>query len=149
MLLAVAAAMTQAATIAPTDAPAVDTTATPVDANATAPLVTAPAGETTIEMIVSTEPAPTASPCNGTLPEIQAVYNFTNGEDFKDLSENQQIYLYEVLAAAEACRLRAFITPETMQRTFLLTEDLALKYAYMYIAFLARSLEREGVVVPV
>merc|ERR1719277_563161 len=138
--------MTQAATIAPgTDAPAVDpvtvapdaaanATMAPGDANATAPLVTAPTGEVTIEKIVSTAPPPTDSPCNGTLPEIQAVYNFTNGEDFKDLSENQQIYLYEVLAAAEACRLRAFITPETMQRTFLLTEDLALKYAYMYIA---------------
>merc|ERR1712087_844008 len=103
---------------------------------------------TTPAALVATEAIPN-NLCNTTLEEIQQVTSFTNMADFKDLSENQQIYLYEVLAAAEACRLRAFITPETMQRTFLLTADLPMKYAYMYVRFLSRSLEREGVTVPV
>ncbi|KAK7102529.1 threonine-rich protein-like isoform X1 [Littorina saxatilis] len=130
------------------------TTDAPVttDATSDAPVVTTDAPDVITAAPHVTTAAPTDAPsvaCNTTLVEIQLVYNFTNSPDFRHLSENQQIFLYEVLAAAEACRLRTFISPETMQRTFLLTEDLPLKYVYTFISFLARSMEREGIVVPV
>merc|ERR1719402_2071191 len=91
----------------------------------------------------------TSAPCQPSLNEIQGVFNYTNAPEFKDLSENQRIVIYEMLAAGEACKLKDFINPGTVQRVFLLLEDLPLKYVYLFVSFLSRNLEAEGVVVPV
>ncbi|XP_025107477.1 uncharacterized protein LOC112572138 [Pomacea canaliculata] len=86
--------------------------------------------------------------CRRDVVEIEAVFNYTNAPEFGSLSQRQQIFIYESLAASEACKLTGFLNPTTMQRTLQLLQELPLKYVYLYIGYLSKSLEVEGVVVP-
>ena len=63
-------------------------------------------------------PATSAVPSSGavcvpSLAHVEDVYRFTTTDDFKDLSDGQQILVYELLAAGEACLVREFISPDT------------------------------------
>ncbi|KAL8563753.1 hypothetical protein ACOMHN_058269 [Nucella lapillus] len=122
-----------------TSASVTDTSAPDVTTGASSNITKAP-------VVVMTT---TSLPCQPAMAQIKAMINYSNTGDFTNLSENQQILVYELLAAGEACRLKDFITPETAQRIFLLAEDLPLKNVYLLISFMARNMESEGVVVPV
>merc|ERR1712066_860638 len=155
------------------DAPAVDTTVVvpvvttdavvdPVDnSNGTdAPVVVTDAPTTvvvtdapTTEAVTVTD-APTTTtmapvPCDNTNENYPIVKAFVNTQPFNDLSENEQIFIYEMLAASEGCNMIDFIKPTTAERIFRLLLDLPLRYVPTFVRFLSTALQMEGVVVPV
>ena len=139
LFVAVVVVVAQASTIPPSLPDS--TTAAPIDVTDTGAPVTdtvapvtdtaAPGIDVTTDNPSTGTDASTAVPsnvtmipadCNPSLVQIQSVIDFSNTAEFQKLSENQQIVVYELLAAAEACRIKEFITPETAQRIFLLLE---------------------------
>merc|ERR1711879_736307 len=122
------------------------TTTTMAPTTTTTTTTAAPTWATT----TTTTPAPTTTeePCdinNAFYPKIQG---FTKGNVFSGLSENEQIFIYEMLAAAEGCNMEEFMKPTTAERIFRLLLDLPLRYTTMFTAFLSTALTNEGVVVP-
>ena len=77
----------------------------------------------------SSSPSPaqsTASPaarCLPSLEHIKNVYSFTSTADFKALTYEQQILVFELLAAGEECLVREFITPDTADLIFQLVDS--------------------------
>ena len=115
---------TVAIDVTDTAAPVTDTVAPVSDTAAPGTDVTTDNPSTGIDVSTAVPSNVTMIPadCNPSLMQIQAVIDFSNTPEFQKLSENQQIVVYELLAAAEACRIKEFITPETAQRVFLLLE---------------------------
>ena len=58
-------------------------------------------------------PPSSAAVCVPSLAHVEDVYRFTTTDDFKDLSDGQQILVFELLAAGEACLVREFISADT------------------------------------
>ena len=50
------------------------------------------------------------------------MYSFTSTADFKALTYEQQILVFELLAAGEECLVREFITPDTADLIFQLVD---------------------------
>lgn len=100
--------------------------------------------ETTTEEMSTTTP----SPCKVPTGRLQEVYEFTNTATFRDLQANTQILVYEVLAAAEGCKMTSFITPETAERIFRMLGELPVRHIYTLINYMASALQNEGVVGP-
>ena len=115
---------TAAIDVTDTGAPVTDTVAPVTDTAAPGTDVTTDNPSTGIDASTAVPSNVTMIPadCNPSRVQIQSVIDFSNTPEFQKLSENQQIVVYELLAAAEACRIKEFITPETAQRIFLLVE---------------------------
>ena len=80
--------------------------------------------ETTVEAgNVTDEATANATECEAASLVNQLLFNVTSTSEFDDLQEHEQILVYELLAAAEACDLASFVNVETAQRIFLLTES--------------------------
>merc|ERR1712008_463097 len=133
--------------------------------NATTEMVTDPItteSPTTTEAPTSTEapttttttttteaPTTTEEPCDINNPFYPRIQDFTNNTVFMQLSENEQIFVYEMLAAAEGCNMEEFMKPTTAERIFRLLLDLPLRFTTDFTAFLSTALTNEGVVVPI
>merc|ERR1712244_38324 len=129
-------------TFPPTLPPRVDLNLTDSDpvTNATdAPTTTTTAAPTT-----------TPEPCDYMKnPFYAKVKGFSDtNDDFKDLSENEMIFIYEMLAAAEGCNMMEFIKADTAERMFRLLLDLPLRHVTTFVAFASTALTNEGVIVP-
>merc|ERR1712066_699969 len=134
-----------------TDAPVVVTDASTTVVMVTdAPTTEAPTNAPTTEAPTD---APTTTmapvPCENTNENYPIVKAFVNTTPFNDLSENEQIFIYEMLAASEGCNMIDFIKPTTAERIFRLLLDLPLRYVPTFVRFLSTALQMEGVVVPV
>merc|ERR1712154_696432 len=116
------------------------------------PTTTTPEPTTTTTTTTTTTAAPTTTPepCDYMKnPFYAKVKGFSDtNDDFKDLSENEMIFIYEMLAAAEGCNTMEFIKADTAERMFRLLLDLPLRHVTTFVAFVSTALTNEGVVVP-
>ena len=106
-----------------TDVPVTDTAAPVTDTMAPDTDVTSatPAGtDVTTDVPMNATLIP--EDCNPSMEQIQPMIDYSNAPEFQDLSESERILVFELLAAAEACRIKDFINAETAQRIFLFTE---------------------------
>merc|ERR1712110_135304 len=137
-------------TFPPTLPPRVDLNLTDSDpvTNATeAPTTTmAPTTTTTTTAAPTTTPEPCDYMKNPFYAKVKG-FSDTN-DDFKDLSENEMIFIYEMLAAAEGCNMMEFIKADTAERMFRLLLDLPLRHVTTFVAFASTALTNEGVIVP-
>merc|ERR1712110_194135 len=107
-------------TFPPTLPPRVDLNLTDSDpvTNATDAPTTTMAPTTTPEPTTTTAaPTTTPEPCDYMKnPFYAKVKGFSDtNDDFKDLSENEMIFIYEMLAAAEGCNMMEFIKADTAE----------------------------------
>jgi len=124
-----------------TDIITVITTATP-DENTTS----TPSTTTTT---TAPTPTPTVVDCKSKeQPDYAKVRAFTALDTFRSLTESEQIFVYEILAAGEGCNMIGYINPETTQRMFRLLLDLPLRFVPTFTRFVSTSLTLEGVIVP-
>merc|ERR1711971_1296992 len=141
-------------TFPPTLPPRVDFNLTDSDpvTNATDAPTTTPEPTTTTTTTTTTTAAPTTTPepCDYMKnPFYAKVKGFSDtNDDFKDLSENEMIFIYEMLAAAEGCNMMEFIKADTAERMFRLLLDLPLRHVTTFVAFASTALTNEGVIVP-
>ncbi|RUS87423.1 hypothetical protein EGW08_004798 [Elysia chlorotica] len=113
----------------------------------TSTFVTSVVTETSTTPVATTTDT-TPLPCQLASDKIAAVFSFTQTPEFKELSQNEQIVVYELLAAGENCKMKDFITAKTAERIFRLLTDLPLKRVYTFVSFVSESLANEGVIVP-
>merc|ERR1712154_68808 len=134
-------------TFPPTLPPRVDLNLTDSD-----PVTNATDAPTTTMAPTTTPAAPTTTPepCDYMKnPFYAKVKGFSDtNDDFKDLSENEMIFIYEMLAAAEGCNRMEFIKADTAERMFRLLLDLPLRHVTTFVAFVSTAPTNEGVVVP-
>merc|ERR1712209_327868 len=131
------------ATEAPTTPEPTTTTPEPTTTTTT---TTTPAPTTTTTTTTTTTPKPCYYMKNPFYAKVKG-FSDTN-DDFKDLSENEMIFIYEMLAAAEGCNMIEFIKADTAERMFRLLLDLPLRHVTTFVAFVSTALTNEGVVVP-
>merc|ERR1712154_121991 len=116
------------------------------------PTTTTPEPTTTTTTTTTTTAAPTTTPepCDYMKnPFYAKVKGFSDtNDDFKDLSENEMIFIYEMLVAAEGCNMMEFIKADTAERMFRLLLDLPLRHVTTFVAFASTALTNEGVIVP-
>merc|ERR1712110_1398402 len=128
------------------------TNATEAPTTTMAPTTTPEPTTTTPEPTTTTTAAPTTTPepCDYMKnPFYAKVKGFSDtNDDFKDLSENEMIFIYEMLAAAEGCNMMEFIKADTAERMFRLLLDLPLRHVTTFVAFASTALTNEGVIVP-
>merc|ERR1712154_115416 len=105
---------------------------------------------TTMAPTTTADPTTTPEPCDYMKnPFYAKVKGFSDtNDDFKDLSENEMIFIYEMLAVAEGCNMMEFIKADTAERMFRLLLDLPLRHVTTFVAFVSTALTNEGVVVP-
>merc|ERR1712142_1452154 len=62
---------------------------------------------------------------------------FTTLAVFRELTQSEQVYVYEVMAAVEGCNMKGFIDPETTERFLKLLLDLPLRYVPTFVKFVS------------
>ncbi|XP_041347361.1 uncharacterized protein LOC121367317 [Gigantopelta aegis] len=87
--------------------------------------------------------------CHSDLDRSLRIFDFVNSLDFKNLPDTEQIFVFEILAAGEKCKLHDFLEPETSERLFILLDDMPMKYVHHFLQYLSQGLKSEGVNVPV
>merc|ERR1712039_224913 len=122
------------------------TNATDAPTTTMAPTTTPEPTTTTPEPTTTTTPEPCDYMKNPFYAKVKG-FSDTN-DDFKDLSENEMIFIYEMLAAAEGCNMMEFIKADTAERMFRLLLDLPLRHVTTFVAFASTALTNEGVIVP-
>merc|ERR1712029_1251738 len=116
------------------------------DANATsAENATTTEAPTTTTTTTTTTP----EPCNINNDYYPLIKDFTKSAVFMELSENEQIFIYEMVASVEGCDMSGFVKPSTVERIMRMLLDLPIRYITMFVGFVATALTNEGVVVPV
>merc|ERR1712012_362030 len=91
----------------------------------------------------------TPAPCDINNDYYPLIKDFTKSAVFMELSENEQIFIYEMVASVEGCDMAGFVKPSTVERIMRMLLDLPIKYITMFVGFVATALTNEGVVVPV
>merc|ERR1711963_286288 len=116
------------------------------DDNSTTTTTTTPATTTTTTPTTTTT---TPEPCDINNDYYPLIKDFTKSAVFMELSENEQIFIYEMVASVEGCDMAGFVKPSTVERIMRMLLDLPIKYITMFVGFVATALTNEGVVVPV